>query len=352
MSGGVDSSVSALVLKEQGYEVIGLFMKNWEEVEAQTGLCHAEKDFEDVAKVCHHLKIPYHSVNFTKEYEEKVFKEFLEDLKKGFTPNPDILCNKEIKFKTLLNYAKKLGAEALATGHYAQIDKNKENKRLLLKGSDRSKDQSYFLYTLGQEELKEILFPVGNMEKKQLRLIAQKAGLATAEKKDSTGICFIGKRNFKEFIGNYLPLQEGPIMTLDRKVVGKHVGSLYYTIGQRKGLNIGGPGEAWFVVDKDIQTNTVFVVQGENHPALFSSSLEACDLCWVLGFPPPIPWKGKAKIRYRQEDQDCIIVSLEEDRAQVRFLTPQRAITLAQSIVFYEGNLCIGGGKIISKEKA
>lgn len=342
MSGGVDSSVSALLLKEQGFDVIGLFMKNWEESDAN-GVCQASKEYEDVVKVCEHLKIPHYSVNFTQEYQNQVFTYFLEEFKKGNTPNPDILCNREIKFKVLLDKAMELGADFLATGHYCQTD-----HQHLMKGADPNKDQSYFLYTLSATILEKVLFPIGSMEKKQVRAIAMKHGLATAEKKDSTGICFIGERNFKNFLNQYLPFQPGDFETLQGKKIGSHDGCAFYTHGQRKGLNIGGPGEAWYVVGKDVKRNVVYIEQGANHPALFSSSLLASDLTWVSGTAPTLPCKCKAKIRYRQTDQECTLEKIEEGLALVSFTEPQRAVTPSQSIVFYDGNICIGGGIITS----
>lgn len=344
MSGGVDSSVTALLLKEEGYHVIGLFMKNWEETNAE-GVCNAQADYEDVAKVCDHLKIPYYSVNFVKEYQEHVFSHFLEELKQGYTPNPDILCNREIKFKFFLEKALELGADFLATGHYCQIGKN-ETGLQLLKGDDPLKDQSYFLYTLQQKALKKVLFPIGHLEKKEVRKIAHAHGLATSLKKDSTGICFIGKRDFKEFLSPYLGFQKGTFETLSGQVIGEHEGMAYYTIGQRKGLKIGGEGEAWFVVGKDPKRNVVFIEQGAEHPALYADRLMATELSWVSGYAPQLPFTCHAKIRYRQGDQACVIESIEKDVAEVRFLRPQRAITPRQSIVFYADQICLGGGMI------
>lgn len=337
MSGGVDSAVSALLLKEQGHEVIGLFMRNWEEEE---GACHALEDYEDVVKVCEHLKIPYYSVSFAKEYWENVFSHFLEELKLGFTPNPDILCNREIKFKLLLDKALSLGADYLATGHYCQTDHTK-----LIKGSDPQKDQSYFLYTLKEKILPSVLFPVGHLEKTAVRALAKKAGLANAEKKDSTGICFIGKRDFKSFLNRYLPYQKGAFQTLNGNTVGEHDGIAYYTIGQRKGLGIGGPGDAWFVVKKDVAKNIVFIEQGEDHPALYTSELVATDVSWI-GTPPLAPFHCKAKVRYRQPDQACTITQIDTNCLHVTFDQPQRAVTPRQSIVFYDREVCLGGALI------
>jgi tRNA-specific 2-thiouridylase len=341
MSGGVDSSVTALLLKQQGYRVIGLFMKNWEEKD-ENGVCQSTKDYEDVVRVCDHIGIPHYAVNFVKEYWDSVFEHFLEEFRQGHTPNPDILCNREIKFKVFLEKAKSLGADFLATGHYAQHVNGQ-----LLKGVDPGKDQSYFLYTLKSSILKNVMFPVGGLHKKELREIARKHQLPTSEKKDSTGICFIGKRDFKEFLSKYIQYHPGQFQLPNGKVVGKHDGAAYYTIGQRKGMGLGGPGEPWFVVGKDMPRNIVYVAQGTTHPALYADELWATDLTWVNN-PPLLPYKCQAKIRYRQRDQECVIESIEEGRAHVRFLVPQRAITPRQSIVFYDKDVCLGGGMISS----
>jgi tRNA-specific 2-thiouridylase len=342
MSGGVDSSVSAYLLKHAGYQVIGLFMKNWDD---DTGACTVKDDADDVARVCDTIGIPYYSLNFTKEYQESVFRFFIDELKRGKTPNPDILCNREIKFKLLLDHAIKMGAHALATGHYAQ-NIQEENQLFLKKGCDPGKDQTYFLYTLNQEILKKALFPIGHLHKKEVREIARRAGLATAEKKDSTGICFIGKRNFRQFLQDYLPFKKGLFKKLDGTVVGEHHGVAYYTIGQRKGLGIGGKGDAWFVVKKDPEQNIVYIEQGEQHPALFSYTLTCSEPTWISGHAPALPFACKAKIRYRQEDQLCIIEKEEKGLLHVRFVEPQRAITPEQSIVFYDGTICLGGAII------
>lgn len=338
MSGGVDSSVSALLLKEQGYEVIGLYMKNWED---KDGSCPGVDDYEDVVRVCDRLQIRYYTVNFVQEYWDSVFSHFIEELKLGYTPNPDVLCNREIKFKALFQKAQELGADYLATGHYAQTQGG-----LLLRSQDLDKDQTYFLYTLKKEILEHVLFPVGHLSKKEVRTIAHAHGLATATKKDSTGICFIGKRPFREFLGNYISYQEGSFETLSGKVVGNHQGASFYTIGQRKGLKIGGPGEAWFVVGKDVSRNVVFVEQGEDHPALYRSSLIATDISWISGEPLAFPLRCTAKIRYRQEDQECSVEIDEENRLIVSFDRPQRAVTPRQAIVFYKDSLCLGGALI------
>ncbi len=344
MSGGVDSAVSALLLKELGYTVIGMFMKNWEE--EIDGVCPATEDYEDVVKVAHALGIPYYPINFSKEYKDQVFSDFLKELEKGNTPNPDILCNREIKFKLLLETAQKLGAQGLATGHYAQncfID----GSFCLTKSIDSAKDQTYFIYTLNQSILSQVLFPIGGMPKEMVRSIAKKHNLAVAEKKDSTGICFIGERNFRQFLSQHLGYKPGTFRTLDGKVVGSHQGVAYYTIGQRRGLAIGGAGDAWFVVGKDIHENIVWVVQGSNHPALFADELIAHTPSWIANIPPgPLPFHCHAKIRYRQPDTPCVIEKIENDRLFVRFQEPQRAITVQQSIVFYKDNICLGGAII------
>jgi len=339
MSGGVDSSVSALLLKQQGFNVIGLFMKNWDE-KSSDGTCSATRDFEDVVKVCETLDIPYYSVNFIQEYWDFVFAHFLDELKKGFTPNPDILCNREIKFHLFFKKALQIGADFLATGHYAQV-----NSSGLFKGIDPNKDQTYFLYTLKEKTLNQVLFPIGHLHKKEVREIALANGLATAEKKDSTGICFIGKRDFKEFISQYIPYRKGLFLTLEGKKIGEHEGMAYYTIGQRKGLGIGGPGDAWFVVDKDPDSNIVYLAQGEDHPSLYANDLTATDISWI-GDAPSFPFSCKAKIRYRQPEQECVLEELSPGKLFIRFVNPQRAITPRQSIVFYEGNRCLGGAMI------
>jgi tRNA-specific 2-thiouridylase len=344
MSGGVDSSVCALLLKQQGYRVIGMFMKNWEEID-ESGVCSSKRDYEDVVKVCKQIDIPYYSVNFVNEYQEQVFSHFLEELKAGHTPNPDILCNREIKFKVFLEKALSLGADYLAMGHYCQ--KSADPLPQLLKGVDPSKDQSYFLYTIPGTCLQKVLFPIGHLLKTQVRQIAKEHRLATAGKKDSTGICFIGKRDFKEFTGRYLGYKPGSFETLLGKVMGKHDGIAFYTIGQRKGLGIGGPGEAWFVVGKDVERNVVIVEQGDDHPSLYKSELIATDLSWIAGYPPvPVPHLCAAKVRYRQAEQPCVIEAFEGGCARVRFLRPQRAVTPRQSIVFYQDDICLGGGMI------
>lgn len=339
LSGGVDSSVTALLLKQKGYDVIGLFMKNWEDEED----CGALADQQDVAIIADQIGIPFYTVNFAKEYWDNVFAHCLEEYAKGYTPNPDILCNREIKFKLLFDKALSLGAEFLATGHYARVLDNCQ----LGRGVDCDKDQSYFLYTLKSDILQKVLFPLGEMKKAEVRRIAKEHNLATAEKKDSTGICFIGKKNFKPFLSKYIPMNPGNIETLQGKVVGRHDGIAYYTIGQRKGLQIGGEGDAWFIVDKDEKRNTLLVVQGEEHPALYAKELTATEISWV-STPPSFPFRCTAKIRYRAPDQPCL-VQMIDNKLHVTFDTPQKAITSRQSIVFYQGDACLGGAMIDKK---
>lgn len=344
LSGGVDSSVAALRLLEAGHEVHGLFMKNWEE-DDQNGHCAALADLEDARAVSGRLGIPLHTVNFSYEYWERVFSRFLADCEAGLTPNPDILCNREIKFKEFLEHAAALDADAIATGHYAG-SRAEADGYALLRGRDANKDQSYFLYTLGQHQLKRAVFPLAAMKKPEVRREARRAGLATSEKKDSTGICFIGERRFREFLSNYLRPRPGEIRDLDGRVLGRHDGVMYYTLGQRQGLGIGGAGAPWYVVRKDPDGNTLYVAQGHDHPALFSTWLAAGELSWVAGSPPPVPLRCTAKTRYRQPDQGCVIESLDGGACRVRFSAPQRAVTPGQSIVFYEGERCLGGGVI------
>jgi len=346
MSGGVDSSVAAYLLKKQGYDVIGVFMKNWEEKD-EYGICTSEEDYADVRRVCDQIGIPYYTVNFEKEYWDRVFIYFLDEYKKGRTPNPDVMCNKEIKFKAFLDYALKIGADYLATGHYARVDYCDGEFRLL-KGIDPGKDQSYFLCTLGQKQLSKSMFPLGGMYKKEVREIARSAGLHTAEKKDSTGICFIGERNFKEFLKSYLPAQPGEIRSISGELLGKHEGLMFYTYGQRKGLGIGGTheGKPWFVADKDIKNNILYVAQGEDNPALYSYGLEACEVHWVSGKSPEENFECTAKFRYRQPDQEVSVRLIEHNRCRVVFKKPQRSITPGQFVVFYQNEICLGGGVI------
>ena len=345
MSGGVDSSVVAWMLKEQGYNVIGMFMKNWEEKD-EDGVCQSTAEYEDVVRVCEKIGIPYYSVNFVKEYWDNVFSQCVEDFKKGLTPNPDVLCNREIKFKVLLDKALEIGGDYLATGHYCQIRKE-EGECRLVKGADAGKDQSYFLYTVKEQALQKVLFPIGGMQKSEVRELARKADLPISEKKDSTGICFIGERNFKDFLSQFIDATPGNFETGTGEIVGRHDGFPFYTIGQRKGLGIGGAGDAWFVVGKDIDRNVVFVEQGANHPALFSSNLKAFELSWVSPKgAPKLPFNCTSKIRYRQADHPCKVESIDEESLSVTFEQPERAVTPHQSIVFYDGDICLGGGLI------
>lgn len=344
MSGGVDSSVAALLLKEQGYDVVGVFMKNWDDTD-EFGVCTATEDFNDVARVCEQIGIPYYSVNFEKEYWDKVFTYFLDEYKAGRTPNPDVMCNKEIKFKAFLEHALSLGADFLATGHYARI-RYAGGEYELLRGVDQNKDQSYFLCALTQEQLAKAMFPLGGLEKTEVREIARRANLATANKKDSTGICFIGEKNFKQFLSEYLPAQPGKMMTLEGEIKGEHDGLMYYTIGQRQGLGIGGPGEPWFVIDKDIENNILYVGQGYNHPGLYSDGLIATSVNWINGKERTEPFRCTAKFRYRQPDQGVTVYPLGDGKIKVVFDEQQRAITPGQIAVFYDGEVCLGGGTI------
>ena len=349
ISGGVDSSVAAYLLKQQGHDVVGLFMINWD---ADDGQCTAMEDYEDVKRVCDKIGIPYFSVNYAKEYYERVFTYFLDEYKKGRTPNPDVLCNREIKFGPFLEKAKALGADMIATGHYAKTFQ-KDGKTYLAKASDLTKDQSYFLNQLSQKQLSSVIFPLADITKKQVREIAKKLELSTAEKKDSTGICFIGERNFKKFLKQYLPAQSGEIRTLDEKVVGQHDGLMYYTIGQRRGLNLGGThdgnGERWFVLKKDLGKNVLYVSQGECQE-LFSNGLYATDFNWIPEKPKEKEIECFAKFRYRQPDQAVKVTVLEDRKIKVDFKEKQRAITEGQFVVLYDKDgVCYGGGIIDKK---
>jgi tRNA-specific 2-thiouridylase len=347
MSGGVDSSVAALLLKEQGYEVIGIFMKNWDDTD-EFGHCTAEEDAEDVRRVCDQLDIPFYTVNFEKQYYDKVFAYFLDEYRKGRTPNPDVMCNREIKFGELLQKVLELGGDYIATGHYAQIEEVDGVYRLL-RGNDANKDQTYFLNALNQQQISKVMFPIGHLPKPKVREIAAAAGLATAKKKDSTGICFIGERDFKEFLSQYLPAQPGDMRDIrDGAVKGRHDGLMYYTLGQRQGLGIGGSGsgEPWFVVEKDLEHNVLYVVQGDQHPGLYSIGLSATDLNWISPDKPQEPVRCTAKFRYRQPDQGVTITFGEQGHCEVAFDKPQKAVTPGQSVVFYDGDVCLGGGII------
>ncbi|WP_226667268.1 tRNA 2-thiouridine(34) synthase MnmA [Metabacillus litoralis] len=343
MSGGVDSSVAALRLKEQGYEVIGIFMKNWDDTD-ENGVCTATEDYNDVIEVCNQIGIPYYAVNFEKQYWEKVFTYFLDEYKAGRTPNPDVMCNKEIKFKAFLEHAMSLGADYLATGHYARVE-FRDGEYKMLRGIDDNKDQTYFLNQLGQEQLSKVMFPIGDIEKPLVREMAKKANLATATKKDSTGICFIGERNFKEFLSGYLPAQPGIMQTLDGEVKGKHDGLMYYTIGQRHGLGIGGSGDPWFAIGKDLEKNVLYVDQGFHNELLYSDSIIATDISWVSD-SPNTELSCTAKFRYRQEDNEVTVKMIDDHTAKVLFKKPIRAVTPGQAVVFYDGEICLGGGTI------
>lgn len=351
ISGGVDSSVAAYLLKQQGHEVIGLFMVNWEEVD---GTCTAETDYEDVKRVCNKIGIPYYSVNYAKEYYDRVFKHFLEEYKRGRTPNPDVLCNREIKFGPFLEQARRLGADMIATGHYCKKIE-KDGKYYLAKSHDLNKDQSYFLNQLSQSQLQSVLFPLAEIDKPEVRRIAAELELSTATKKDSTGICFIGERNFKNFLKNYLPAMPGDIVDLEGNKVGRHDGLMYYTLGQRRGLNIGGRkggnGERWFVVKKDLDKNLLIVSQGEEDE-LFSDGLYASEMNWIPCLPDKKEFNCFAKFRYRQPDQAVKVTVLDDKHIKVDFAESQRAITPGQYAVLYDADgLCLGGGVIDSSFK-
>ncbi|WP_112181440.1 tRNA 2-thiouridine(34) synthase MnmA [Paraliobacillus zengyii] len=343
MSGGVDSSVTALLLKEQGYDVVGIFMKNWDDTD-EFGVCTATEDFNDVIRVCNQLDIPYYGVNFEKQYWDKVFTYFLDEYKAGRTPNPDVMCNKEIKFKAFLEHALSLGADYVATGHYAQVSKN-GNRVEMLRGVDSNKDQTYFLNQLSADVLEKVMFPLGHLPKKEVRRIAKEHNLATATKKDSTGICFIGERNFKEFLSEYLPAQPGYMRTMNGVNQGQHEGLMYYTIGQRQGLGIGGPGGPWFVVGKDLKENVLYVEQGYENDYLYSDGLIATDLNWINETPQEA-FTCTAKFRYRQEDSKVSVIPLTDNKVRVVFDQRERAITPGQAVVFYDGEVCLGGGTI------
>lgn len=348
LSGGVDSAVAALRLLEQGYQVEALFMKNWDEDDTED-YCPAALDLEDARAVADILGIRLHTVSFSSEYWDRVFAYFLAEYRAGRTPNPDILCNQEIKFRAFLDYALSLGADFIATGHYARIDRGATRMRLL-KGADDNKDQSYFLYRLDQRALHHSLFPLGGLDKPQVRALARDAGFPNHAKKDSTGICFIGERRFKDFLAGYLPARPGDIVSVDGEILGRHEGLMFYTIGQRQGLGIGGckdhSGEPWYVVAKDIANRRLMVAQGRHHPALFRSSLTADGAHWISGEAPAVPLHCQARIRYRQREQGCRIVALTGDRIETEFEQAQRAVTPGQAVVFYRGEECLGGATI------
>ena len=348
MSGGVDSSVSALLLKQQGYEVEGLFMKNWEEDDTEE-YCSAAVDLADAQQVCDKLNIPLHTVNFSSEYWDYVFEYFLHEYRSGRTPNPDIMCNREIKFKAFLDHAQTLGAARIATGHYVR-SKVQDDESQLLKGQDTDKDQSYFLYALNQHQISHALFPIGELEKSEVRTLAEKHDFSVFDKKDSTGICFIGERKFKDFLQRFIPAQPGVIESIDGETLGKHSGLMYYTIGQRQGLGIGGTAggseSPWYVVEKRLAANILVVAQGHHHPDLYHSLCTIGELHWINDRTIEPPYACSAKIRYRQQDETCEIINIEGTNAVVKFEKPQRAITPGQALVFYQQDICLGGGTI------
>ncbi len=363
MSGGVDSAVAALLLKEQGHEVVGLFMKNWEDDDDEQ-YCSSRQDLIDAVSVADKIGIEIEAVNFSVEYKERVFSEFLREYQSGRTPNPDVLCNAEIKFRSFLEHAISMGAQRIATGHYAQV-REVDGLFQLLKAEDGTKDQSYFLHRLNQAQLSKTLFPLGSLYKRDVRALARARGLPNSDKKDSTGICFIGERPFREFLNRYLPTDPGEIWTLDGHMVGRHMGLVFYTIGQRQGLGIGGrrrgsagdehgranderrnDGDAWYVAAKDIPNNRLLVVQGRDHDALLKTTLTGIDLNWISGAPPHCNWVYGAKTRYRQKDAPCTVVRVDGRSCDVDFAEPQWAVTPGQSVVIYESRVCLGGGII------
>lgn len=351
MSGGVDSSVAAWLLKEQGYEVEGLFMKNWEQDDDQE-FCAAAQDLADAQAVCHQLKIPLHSVNFSQEYWQRVFQYFLDEYEKGRTPNPDVLCNKEIKFKAFLDHALNLGADFIATGHYAR-NKIENGQGYLYKAKDRSKDQTYFLHAVDPKALAKTLFPVGDYLKTEIRDFAKQLGLVTHSKKDSTGICFIGERRFKQFLKEFVLARPGDIKDMQNKTIGRHDGLMFYTLGQRQGLGIGGrvdaQDEPWYVVDKDLENNVLYVAQGSHHPMLYAQGLICGPIHWLSEHKKEdLPLTCYAKVRYRQDEQPCMISPEQNNQHIVMFSDPQRAVTPGQFIVFYDKNQCLGGATIES----
>ncbi len=359
MSGGVDSSVTALRLQKSGESIAGLFMQNWAEEDPRegdgppAGNCRAEEDRRDAVAVCGRLGIPIHFRDFSSEYWAGVFEHFLAEYAAGRTPNPDVLCNREIKFKHFLDAARDLGAERIATGHYARVARV-DGRHRLLRGVDRGKDQSYFLHQLGQAQLASTLFPLGELPKQEVRRMAAEAGLPTAAKKDSTGICFIGERDFRGFLSQYLPAQPGDMLTPDGRRVGEHPGVFYFTLGQREGLNIGGvrgfEQAPWYVVGKDVARNVLYVDQGHDSPWLLSSTLHSEAAHWIDGAPPATGFRCTAQTRYRQADQDCEVRVLDNGQLSVRFARPQRAVTPGQSLVLYDGDICLGGAVIASTD--
>jgi tRNA-specific 2-thiouridylase len=340
MSGGVDSSVAALLLKRQGHDVVGLFMKNWED-DDDDEYCSTREDLIDAAAAADVIGIDLEAVNFSAEYKDRVFAEFLREYSAGRTPNPDVLCNAEIKFKAFLDHAMRLGAEKIATGHYARTDGAR-----LLKGKDAAKDQSYFLHRLNRKQLSRVLFPVGELRKAEVRRLALEAGLPNHAKKDSTGICFIGERPFREFLNRYLPKAPGKIVDEKGRTVGEHIGLAFYTIGQRKGIGLGGPGEPWYVAEKRMASNELVVVRGHDHPSLLKKALQADEATWIAGAAPAAPSTHSAKTRYRQADAPCTLTRARDSEIKVDFPAPQWAVTPGQSVVLYDGEVCLGGGII------
>lgn len=357
MSGGVDSSVAAWLLKQQGYEVVGVFMKNWEDDDTDE-FCTSREDLVDAASVADVIGIELQAVNFASEYRERVFAQFLREYRAGRTPNPDVLCNSEIKFAAFLDYARTLGADSIATGHYARVvhPSGRDGRVELWKAVDASKDQSYFLHRLTQAQLAPVLFPLGEMHKRDVREIARREGIPTWAKRDSTGICFIGERPFREFLARYLPRNPGPIVTAEGKRIGDHEGLAYYTLGQRQGLRIGGVRDAgdapWFVAGKDASTNALVAVQGHDHPALYRRDVDAIDMHWIAGSAPMLPASLHAKTRYRMADAACTLTDLEGSAVQARFEVPQWSPTPGQYLVIYDGERCLGGGVIVHSVEA
>ncbi len=351
ISGGVDSSVAALLLQRQGLHIAGLFMQNWDD--DGSGDCRAEEDRRDAVAICGKLGIPFFARNFAKEYWAGVFEHFLAEYRAGRTPNPDVLCNREIKFRTFLDEARALGADRIATGHYARVDE-RDGRFRLLRAVDQGKDQTYFLHALGQEALASTLFPVGELPKAQVRELAREAGFAVHAKKDSTGICFIGERDFRDFLGQYIPARPGLIRAVDGETLGEHAGVFYYTLGQREGLNLGGvkgrPQAPWFVVGKDVASNVLYVDQGHDSPYLQSTTLRASQASFTAGAAPATQFRCSAKTRYRQADEPCSVELLSDGTLEVRFDRPQRAVTPGQSVVFYAGDECLGGAVIDSTD--
>jgi tRNA-specific 2-thiouridylase len=349
MSGGVDSAVAALLLRDQGFEVHGLHMRNWDEDDVY---CSAADDFQNARAVCETIGIPLHRVEFAAEYRERVFAHFLAEHRAGRTPNPDVLCNREIKFGVFLDYARRLGAERIATGHYARVERDDDGLAHLRTARDNAKDQTYFLHAVPQGALAQTLFPLGGMEKSDVRALARERGLPNYDRPDSTGICFIGERPFRQFLANFLEETPGPMRTPEGETVGEHRGLAYYTLGQRHGLGLGGrrdgPEAPWFVVGKDLERNVLIVAQGEDHPLLYSDHLTAVDACWVAGPPAGLPLRCAARVRHRQPAQPCVLDATGDGSYVVRFDTPQRAVTPGQYVVFYLGDECLGGSVIAS----